>query len=368
MAAITEGLQCAIVMGGIMSRRHWRAVKDMRIADVARLAGVSTASVSRVLANPDQVRPETLDLVMEAVRRSGYTPNSTARNLRTRRTMTVLVVAPRLTNPVFAQVLRGVDEELTQEGYGIIVGNLDNLIERESRYVDLVLSRQVDGVLLMNGRIPEKDGRSMGEAGLPIVALCSAIPGAGIPNVTVQDREASRRAVEYLAQLGHRKFGYISGTPGTFIEAERFSGFKEGVAAAGFSYKDFTRWEGPFMFSTGVAAAEAFLRLKKRPTGIFATCDESAIGFIKTVRSAGIRVPDDVSVIGFDGIEFADYTEPTLTTFRQPLHELGRTGAGILLKMLKGEMDPTDWEIRLALQLLERGTTGPAIRKGRKVK
>ncbi|MCB5177652.1 LacI family DNA-binding transcriptional regulator [Microvirga lenta] len=351
-----------------MSRRRWRAVKETRIADVARLAGVSTATVSRVLANPDQVRPKTHDLVMEAVRRSGYTPNSTARNLRTRRTMTVLVVAPRLTNPVFAQVLRGVDDELTQNGYGIIVGNLDNLIEREARYVDLVLSRQVDGVLLMNGRIPEKGRRSMGEAGLPIVALCSAIPDAGIPNVTVEDREASRRAVEYLAQLGHSKLGYISGTPGTFIEVERFSGFQEGVAAAGLSQEDFVRWEGPFTFATGVAAAEAFLRLKKRPTGVFATCDESAIGFIKTVRSAGVRVPDDVSVVGFDGIEFADYTEPTLTTFQQPLHELGRTGARILLKMIQGKMSPADWDIRLPLQLLERGTTGPAPRRGRSAK
>ncbi|WP_230531498.1 LacI family DNA-binding transcriptional regulator [Microvirga roseola] len=347
-----------------MSRQRWRTVKEIRIADVAQLAGVSTATVSRVLANPDQVRPKTHALVMEAVRRSGYTPNSTARNLRTRRTMTVLVVAPRLTNPVFAQVLRGVDDELTQNGYGIIVGNLDNRTEREARYVDLALSRQVDGVLLMNGRIPESGKRSMGESGLPMVAMCSAIPGGRVPNVTVQDRAASRKAVEYLAQLGHRKFGYISGVPGTFIEMERFTGFLEGIAAAGFGQEDFVRWEGPFMFSTGVSAAQSFLRLRERPTGIFAACDESAIGFIKTVTTAGVRVPDDVSVIGFDGIEFADYIEPTLTTFQQPLHEIGRAGARTLLRMIQGKMDPAEWDIQLPLRLLERGTTGPAPRPG----
>ena len=119
-----------------MSRKSWRAVKDIRIADVARLAGVSTATVSRVLSDPDKVRKKTHDVVMEAVRRSGYTPNSTAQNLRTRRTMNVLVVAPRLTNPVFAEILRGVDDELTKSGYGIIIGNLDNRREREARYVD----------------------------------------------------------------------------------------------------------------------------------------------------------------------------------------------------------------------------------------
>jgi LacI family transcriptional regulator, repressor for deo operon, udp, cdd, tsx, nupC, and nupG len=176
----------------------------------------------------------------------------------------------------------------------------------------------------------------------------------------VQDRKASRKAAEYLAQLGHRKFGYISGLPGTYIETERFTGFLEGVATAGCSQEDVVRWEGPFTFSTGVSAAEAFLRMKKRPTGIFGACDESAIGFIKTIRTAGVRVPDDVSVIGFDGIEFADYTEPTLTTFQQPLHELGRTGARYLLRMMQGEKKAPDWDIRLPLQLLQRGTTGPA--------
>ncbi|MFC1458364.1 LacI family DNA-binding transcriptional regulator [Microvirga arabica] len=346
-----------------MSRKRWRAVKEIRIADVARLAGVSTATVSRVLSDPDKVRQKTHDLVMEAVKRSGYIPNSTAQKLRTRRTMNVLVIAPRLTNPVFAEILRGVDDELTQSGYGIIIGNLDNRREREARYVDLALSRQVDGVLLLTGYVPENGTRSMREAGLPIVAMCAAIEDDKIPNVVVQDREASRRAVNFLSELGHRRFGYISGTLGSIIEVERFAGFQEGIAAAGFGKEDFVRWEGPFVFSTGVAAAEAFLKMKDRPTGIFAACDESAIGFIKRVRAERVRVPQDVSVIGFDGIEFADYTEPTLTTFRQPLYELGRVGADVLMKLIRGEMEAADWNVRLPLTLLERDTTGPVLHK-----
>jgi LacI family repressor for deo operon, udp, cdd, tsx, nupC, and nupG len=344
-----------------MSRKGWRNVKEIRIADVARLAGVSTATVSRVLANPDKVRQKTHDLVMEAVRRSGYTPNSVARNLRTRRTMTALVVVPNLANPVFAQILRGVDDELTQSGYGLVIGSLDNCIEREARYVDLALSRQVDGIILMNGRIPESGKRTMKEAGLPMVAMCAAIQDERIPNIVVQDREASRAAVAYLARLGHSRLGYIAGPSGNIIEEERFAGFREGASDAGLTERDFVRWEGRFEFLAGVSAAEAFLQMKDRPTGIYASCDESAIGFIKVVRAAGLRVPEDVSVIGFDGIEFADYVEPTLTTFRQPLHELGRTGAGILLKMIRKEMKPEDWNVRLPLSLLERDTTGPAV-------
>jgi LacI family repressor for deo operon, udp, cdd, tsx, nupC, and nupG len=203
----------------------------------------------------------------------------------------------------------------------------------------------------------------MRESGLPIVAMCAAIQDTTIPNVVVQDREASRRAVQYLSGLGHRKFGYISGTPSSIIEVERFTGFVDGISEAGFGQNDFVRWEGPFVFSTGVAAAEAFLEMEEPPTGIFAACDESAIGFIKRVRAARIRVPQDVSVIGFDGIEFADYTEPTLTTFRQPLHELGCVGANVLMKLIRGEMKPDDWNIRLPLTLLERDTTGPVLHK-----
>jgi len=277
-----------------------------------------------------------------------------------RRTMTVLVVVPNLANPVFAQVLRGIDDELTQSGYGLVIGNLDNCDDREARYVDLALSRQIDGILLMNGRIPRNGRRTMAEAGLPMVAICAAIEEAKIPNVVVQDREASREAAAHLIRLGHRRLGYISGPPGNINEIERFAGFREGLAEAGLKDQDFVRWEGRFIFSSGVAAAEAFVRMSEweRPTGIYATSDEIAIGFIKTVRAAGIRVPEEVSVIGFDGIEFADYVEPTLTTFRQPLHALGRAGAATVLRMIRRDMRPEDWSIRLPLTLLDRETTG----------
>jgi LacI family repressor for deo operon, udp, cdd, tsx, nupC, and nupG len=357
-----DGVPAPKEIGG-MSRNRWRSVKEIRIADVARLAGVSTATVSRVLASPDQVRPKTHALVMEAVRRSGYTPNGIARNLRTRRTMTVLAVVPNLANPVFAQILRGIDDELTQSGYGIVIGSLDNCQGREARYVDLALSQQFDGVLLMNGRIPESGKRSMREAGVPIVAVCATIPEARIPSVVVQDREGSREAARHLLGLGHLRLGYIAGPAGNVIETERFLGFLEGMQEAGLSRRDVVRWEGRFSFAAGVAAADAFLRLKNRPTGVFGACDESAIGFIKAVRTSGLRVPDDVSVMGFDGIEFADYLEPALTTLQQPLYDLGQAGARAVLQAMSKDPDGDDGQVRLPLRLLNRGTTAAAPRR-----
>ncbi|WP_207482746.1 LacI family DNA-binding transcriptional regulator [Arenibaculum pallidiluteum] len=339
-----------------------RTQKEVRIADVARLAGVSTATVSRVLATPDKVTPLTHTLVMEAVRRSGYIPNSAARNLRTRRTMMVLAVVPNLANPVLAQILRGIDDELTRSGYGLVIGNLDNRREREARYVDLALSRQVDGVLLMNGHIPENGQRDMTEAGLPMVALCAAMPVEGIPHVVVEDREAAREAARHLTRLGHERLAYISGPAGHVIETERYAGFIEGLREAGLSERNCLRWEGVFGFSAGLTAAADFLRIDERPTAVFAACDESALGFIKAVRAAGVAVPGDVSVLGFDGIEFSDYSDPTLTTFRQPMHEIGRAGADILLRLIRKEQRPEGWNLRLPVELLERGTTGPAPR------
>ena len=137
-----------------MTERGHRPTTAPRIADVAELAGVSTATVSRALALPGQVRPETLALVMDAVRRSGYRPNSSARNLRTQRTRLILVVVPSIANPIFASVMRGIDAELAEAGYGVIIGNLDNNAGKEPRFVELAFAREVDGVVLLNGRIP----------------------------------------------------------------------------------------------------------------------------------------------------------------------------------------------------------------------
>lgn len=331
-----------------------------RIADVARLAGVSTATVSRALASPDKVSPKALEQVMEAVRASGYTPNSAARNLRTRRTMMVLVVVPNIANPFFAEVLRGIDDTLVEAGYGFVIGNLDNLVERESRYVDLALSGQFDGVLLMNGNVPKSGARTIMDGGLPVVAMCAGIDDPRIPNIVVQDRECGRAAVAYLVGRGHRRLGYISGPPQRIIERERYAGFREGLAEAGLGEADFVRWEGRFAFPSGVQAGRDFLARADRPTGIFAASDEMAIGFSRTVQAGGVAVPRDVSVIGFDGIEYADFAEPILTTFRQPRYHLGQLGADAVLKLVAGTLRQEDWLRRIPVPLVERDSTGVA--------
>ena len=342
-------------------RRESRSHRGATIHDVAARAGVSTATVSRTLASPDLVSLPARARVMKAIEATGYTPNVAARNLRARKAMMVLVVVPNIGNHFFTEILRGIDDELVGAGYGMIIANLDNRPEREARYVDLAFAGQVDGVLLLGGRVPEGNGRRMSDAGLPIATICVAIPGAGLPFVMVDDIEASKAVVAHLHALGHRRFGYVAGPPGNMNEIGRRRGFKAGLAAVGLRARDAIYWPGDFMLDSGVRAAKDYLARKDRPTAVYAVSDHMAIAFMKTVTAAGLRVPEDVSIVGFDGIEFSDFVTPTLTTIRQPRHELGQAAARILLEALGGGKPARG--IHLEAPLLVRGSTGPAPKR-----
>ncbi len=326
-----------------------------KIAEVAKLAGVSSATVSRTLANPEIVAKATRDRVLAAVRRTGYTPNVAARNLRARRSHMVLVVVPNIENPFFAEVLRGIDEMLSSRGYGLIIANLDNSPQKESRYVDLASAGQVDGVLLLCGHILKSASRTLLDADVPIVAACEIIPGGRFPQVEVNNREAARTAVRHLVDLGHRRIGYVSGPSANLLDKARRAGFRDALAGG-----KATIWEGDFTFAAGAAAGSAMLKLttKERPTAIFAANDEMAIGVLKTVRAAGLRVPEDLSIIGFDAIEYAEYCEPALTTVYQPRREIGSRAAEMLVEaMTDTSTEPV--AVTLEARLLIRQSTGP---------
>lgn len=330
------------------------------ITDVARMAGVSTATVSRALVTPERVRPETRDAVLAAVAATGYTANQAARSLRARRSRLAMVIVPTIANLVFPHVIRGIDAALSEAGYGLIIGNTDNQRSREGHFVDIAFARQVDGLLLMTGWMPTRDGRALTDSGLPIVALNAAVAGADIPNVVAQDREASAEAAAHLIGLGHTRLAYISGPADHWVDLERWTGFREGVAAGGLDPTAIIHWQGEFDFASGTRAAEAFVALADRPTGVYAASDSMAVAFVKRVRQAGLAVPADVSVVGFDGIELAHYCEPTLTTIHQPLRDMGRIGASILLELIAEPARPQPEWTRLPVPLIPAASTGPA--------
>ncbi len=311
---------------------------------------------------PDQVSPSARARVMAAIQATGYTPSALGRNLRSQSTKIVLVVVPNLANPFFAEILRGIDDELVASGYGLVIGNLDNLPDREPRYVDMVFARQVDGVLLFSGRIPEDSGRLMNEAGIPVATVCVKI--AGLPYVMVNDGVASAQVMEHLFALGHRRFGFIEGPVGNINAIGRKKGFRKALKKAGLDPDAASYWPGDFMFESGVEAGRQFLALKRRPTAVYAASDHMAIAFMKTVTAAGVQIPEEVSVVGFDGIEFSEFVTPTLTTISQPRHALGRTGTQVLLEALGSDCRPRS--VELDAPLLIRESTGPAPKTKRR--
>lgn len=350
----------------------WKMASSRRgavhINEVAALAGVSIATVSRSLARPGRVSAATRERVLEVVRRTGYTPNIAGRNLRAASSMMVLVVVPTLITPFFTDLLLGVDRALSARGYGLLVGNLHDGKEKEERLFDLLLAGQADGVLLLSGHLLRSAAaRSLADTAIPTVAVSVPTAAANVPAVLVQDREGGAAVARHLLELGHRHFGYVSGPPGNYCDGERWAGFRDTLAAAGIPVAGIARYRGDFHVGTGVDAASRFLSAQDRPTGIFAASDMMAIGFMRTVHAAGVRIPRDVSVVGFDGIEFADYCEPPLTTVRQPREAMGREAAELLIRLIQGEAIPAGERTRyLGLSLRPAASTAaPPNRRGK---
>jgi LacI family transcriptional regulator, repressor for deo operon, udp, cdd, tsx, nupC, and nupG len=213
--------------------------------------------------------------------------------------------------------------------------------------------------VLLDGRMLRGPVWSLADASVPIVGVSVPV-GPDVPAVLVQERAAAAAVARHLLELGHRHFGYISGTTDHYIEQERWAGFRDTLAAAGIPAETIIRYPGDYHVGTGVDAARRFLAAAERPSAVFAINDVMAIGFIRTVRTAGLSVPRNVSVVGFDGIEFADYCEPPLTTVRQPREAMGRAAAELLVRLIRGEPVPAaERTPRLEARLRPAASTAP---------
>jgi LacI family repressor for deo operon, udp, cdd, tsx, nupC, and nupG len=336
-------------------RRRRPSGGGITILDVARRAGVSTATVSRAIASPERVSEEARSLVAKAIAETGYTPNASARNLRVRSTRMVLALVPGMTNTFFTPILNAIEDVLSAAGYGLIIGDTRNTETREAHYARLIRAGQVDGVILLTGHIPRANERSGIEDATVTTLVCVDIPRSGLPVFHVANRAAAREMVAYLIGKGHRRIAHITGPKGNVESSERIAGYKEGLKKAGIAFDPAIVWQGAFLQGTGPATSRAFLAQTDRPTAVFAANDEAAVDFIRSVERAGLRVPEDVSVAGFDDIEYLQYFEPGLTTMRQPRSELGRLAAIDLLKRMQrdgGEIPPA--RVQLPCEMIER--------------
>ena len=328
------------------------------IRDVAREAGVSTATVSRVLSRPEMVNVATRAAVMAAVEALGYTPNAAAKSLRTLRSGKLLVTVPDIANPFFAQILQGIESAALRAGYAVLLGDTQHDEKREQQYATMLQRREADGLIFLGHRLPKAAAalvRSLPHGKAPVVNGCEFSPSLGVPSVHIDNAKAAFEAVDYLCQLGHRRIGVVTGPMASPLSRDRLKGTmtranrdkaRVTISVAG----------GDFSIESGIAAGEQLLGGAKPPTGIFCFNDEMAIGVLHAARQHGLRVPDDVSVIGFDDIRFAQYGDPPLTTVRQPMRELGEATVRLLLNILRGNVKDAV-SVTLPHALIIRGST-----------
>jgi LacI family repressor for deo operon, udp, cdd, tsx, nupC, and nupG len=308
------------------------------IQDVAKTAGVSVATVSRVLNNSSHVSEKTRENVMKAMKALDYRPNLLGRNLRRTETRMILVLLPSISNPFYSRVVKGVEAVARENGYNIMLCNTDSERERELVYIQMLQNRLADGVIFM---APEMSSRELSEIGgsYPVVQCCEYKEGALVSQVSIDNFSAAYTAIMQLIKLGHKRIGLIT-CKNLFVSTiQRRAAYKKAIKDAGLVFDDNLIKYGNYSFKSGVRAAKHFLLMPgERPTAVFAISDIMAIGAIMGFKEKGIVVPDDISIIGFDDINYAAMYNPTLTTISQPQYELGCEAMRLLLMQIRGEI------------------------------
>ena len=325
------------------------------IIEVAAMAGVSTATVSRVLSRPEQVSETTRLRVLEIVRSSGYAPNVAARSLRTLRAAKILLTVPDISNPFFASVIRGAEEAARDAGYSVVVGDTRHDPVVEDQYADMLSRREVDGLIFLGHRLPDSLAPLLAREGAaaPIVNGCEYSADIGVPSVHIDNAAASADAIEHLVALGHRAIGIITGPAISPISRDRLSGAL--AAAAGHGLRDKLRvCVGDYAASS--AFEQAAMLLAQDVTAIFCFSDEMALGALSAIGAAGLSCPRDVSVMGFDDLPLARYFQPALTTVAQPKGLIGRRTIELLVDILRG-IAPPSRQVTLDHALVIRNST-----------
>ncbi|MET0534415.1 MAG: LacI family DNA-binding transcriptional regulator [Steroidobacter sp.] len=328
------------------------------IRQVARQAGVSIATVSRALTTPDKVSDKTLKKVLAQVERSRYKPNLLARNFRSKRAYAVVVLVPNIANPFFAEIIRGIEQIAQQHGYAVLLGDTEGREDREAYYVGLVETRQADGLIQLHPRLPKAARDATGRLEIPLVNACEYIDDAPCPRIGIDNVAAAREMTSYLIGLGHRRIGAILGPTSSPLTSDRLRGYKLALKTAKISMDDTLVVEGDFSMSSGRDAVARLFETSEPPTAVFCFNDEMALGAIRWLKSTGRSVPHDVSVVGFDDIEFASFCDPPLTTIEQPTREIGNKAMSVLFEMLSGGK-PESALHELPTKLIVRDSAAP---------
>ena len=302
------------------------------IKDVAKEAEVSVATVSRVLNNKGYVNEETRKRVTEAIAKLDYKPNAVARSLFKKQSRTIALIVPDIKNPFFPEIARAVEDVMNDKDYTLILCNSDENEEKEKKYLDMMKQKYVDGVIIVTSTLAPKHIK---DNGIPIIALDRPIEN-NVPSVTVNNFEGARQAVQYLKAIGCQKIAHIRGPKNVMNADERYKGYLAEVGNDSWFQNDYIV-DGNYNMEQTTKATKVLLEKYPNIDGIFAGNDYMAVGVVKAATQMGKRIPEDLSIIGFDGIELGRLTNPEITTMSQPIYEIGTEAARLLLDLIEGK-------------------------------
>ncbi|GAA1851753.1 LacI family DNA-binding transcriptional regulator [Asanoa iriomotensis] len=324
-----------------------------RIGQVAELAGVSATTVSHALNGRRPVSAETRQRIMDAIAELGYRPNVVARGLRAGRSLTIGLVIPDITNPFYPVLARGVQDVLGPAGYDEIITNTNGVRDLERAALDKMISRQVDGVAFAVFHTHADDLRPVIDARIPVVRLGGRQSLPGVDLVHSDDEGGARAAVEYLIHSGYQRIAFICGPAAEGPAAERVAGYRAALAEAGLGAARNMVVHTDFSRAGGAHGVEKLIRQRKRPDAVLCANDMMAIGALDAARERGLRVPEDLAVMGFDDIDAASLVTPGLTTIANPAREIGMACARLLLDRIDGAEGPAR-EIVIPTRLVRR--------------
>jgi len=312
------------------------SMKTATMENVAKLANVSKATVSRVFTGSDTVADETKKKVMKAVKELNYHPNVLARQLRMMETKTIIAIVPDITNTFFSQVLRGIETTARRNGYRVLLGDTGNDANIEHEYLEALHEKYADGLILLTARTDRNTIESLAEK-YPVVLACEYLEGSNVPTVSIDNISAARKATEHLIKLGHKRIAHITGPMNVILSRDRLKGYKQAMKTYGLEIDPLLITEGDFYYKTAYDLSLKLMSIDNPPTAIFAANDEMAIGVIKAIQSQGLKVPEDIAIVGFDNIKMSTIFSPFLTTIGQPMYEIGEKAMKLLLDLIRGK-------------------------------
>lgn len=328
------------------------------VLDVAKRAGVSPITVSRVINNSGYISQATKKRVEAAVKELGYVPNTLARGLRSKRTRTLALVVTDITNPYFTLMARGVEDVAGDSNYTVVYCNTDESVTKEEKYANILAQRQVDGVLLVPSGGNTKTINFLLANDIAIVALDRRVSGVEVDCVRSDSEDGANRLIKSLIALGHERIVVITGPQDVPTSVDRVSGYQQALAESGLSKNELVYY-GAFNQQSGYESTRQAMMHTPRPTAIFGANNFITIGIIKALRDLKLDVPGDISVVGFDDLPESMLLSPFLTVAAQPAYEMGRMAAELLLKRISGELSGGTQQLVLPTAIIERWSTGP---------